>query len=181
MDGSRPRRYLLSWGGVGRVAVTCTGSFGSVTCTGGFNRRFPMAVLKTSRTWKSSKSLRAHRPWSKIVVLRKPDVDASQSSLEPRQRVVGASEASVPSCSRSPSMHEASPGYARTSWIECDASKQLERGLAASASLPSRRRCRSRCSGPCLGHASRHATRAGTARFGRRRWAVPGVAKDSAC
>ena len=65
-------------------------------------------------------------------------VDGPHSSLEPRQPVVSASEASVSSCSTSPSMLVVLQGYERTSRIEGDASQQQRRvncrvGVAAVA------------------------------------------------
>ena len=45
-------------------------------------------------------------------------VDGPQSSLEPRKQVVGASEASVPSWSRSPPMHEVLYGYSGLAKLE---------------------------------------------------------------
>ena len=109
-DGSRPRRYLLSWGGEGWLAVTRT-----AVSDWRFQSR---KVQKTSKTWKIQHEPSRLSDRRQIVVLRRPDVVASQSSLEPRQRVLGTSKASVPSRSRPPSVHEASPGYETTSWID---------------------------------------------------------------
>ena len=158
-------------GGEGWLAVTFTGGFGSVTCTGGFNRRFQLAVSKTSKTWKIQ-----HEP-SRLSERRAISWCCKSRTSTPRNR--RWSHASVSSARRKPPCQcgrgrhpctRCREGTRRPrGWNESLASSR-EEAIAASASLPSRRRCRSRCSGSCLGHASRHATRAGIAYFGRRRW-----------
>ena len=138
-------------------------------------RRFRIGGFKVEKykkpvkLGKSSTSLRA------LATVAKSSCCEGRTSSPRNRRWSHASVSSAhrkPPCHRGRGRHPCTrrrPGTRRPRG-SMDASKQRRKdSIAASASLPSRRRCRSRCFGSCLGHASRHATGAGIACFGRRR------------
>ena len=138
-------------------------------------RRFRIGGFKVEKykkpvkLGKSSTSLRA------LATVAKSSCCEGRTSSPRNRRWSHASVSSAhrkPPCHRGRGRHPCTrrrPGTRRPHG-SMDASQQRRKdSIAASASLPSRRRCRSRCFGSCLGHASRHATRAGIACFGRRR------------
>ena len=122
-------------------------------------RRFRIGGFKVEKykkpvkLGKSSTSLRA------LATVAKSSCCEGRTSSPRNRRWSHASVSSAhrkPPCHRGRGRHPCTrrrPGTRRPRG-SMDASKQRRKdSIAASASLPSRRRCRSRCFGSCLGHA----------------------------
>ena len=161
---------ISSAGGRGGLAVTCT-----LAVSDWRFQKFQFQLKKPVQVEEASLVV------DKMAGARALVVDGPHSSLEPRQPVVSALEASVSSCSTSPSMLVVLQGYERTSRIEGDASQQQRRvncrvgvaAVAASLSLAMLRIVSRPLVAPC--------DQGWDCMLRSAEMGVPGVAKERAC